>query len=93
MKVKGPDRKKAIFYIKEQYPIGAIVEDLCRSGVFEVKKNSVFEIYSDVDQVIEFDSKHESYCFNVRNPGCDVDYHIKHTPKRWVEDYYKKHKK
>jgi hypothetical protein len=88
MIVKGKDKKIATAYIKARYPIGSIIEDPQRSGCFEIKNNSVFEVISDSDQVAEFDPKHEFYTFTVRSPGCDVNYYIRATPKNWVFDYY-----
>jgi len=90
MILTGKDKKIATAYIKHRFPIGSIIEDPCRSGWFDIKKNSVFEIISDADQVVEFDPYNEFWHFKVRNPGCDICYSIKTTPKRWVIDYYEK---
>jgi hypothetical protein len=90
MIVKGENKKKAVAYIKDRYPIGSIIVDSHRSGTLKIKKNSIFEVHSDCDQVANFKPEYEYYCFNVRNPGCDVDYHIRHTPKRWIMEYYEK---
>jgi hypothetical protein len=89
MLVKGKDKKIATAYIKARYPIGTEIFDSVRSGSFIIKKDSVFEIHSDSDQVVEFNPKYEAYEFLVHKPGkYSPNYHIRHTPKRWVFDYY-----
>ena len=91
MVVKGKDRKIALAVIKHKYPIGTEVFDRVRSGSFIIRKDSVFEIYSDLDEVAEPDPRYESYEILVRKRGkYSPSYQIKSSyPKRWIEAYYK----
>jgi hypothetical protein len=91
MKLTGKDKTIAIAYIKARTPIGTEIFDPVRSGSFIVRKNSVFEVYSDLDQMAEPNPAFESYEFLVHKPGkYEPNFHIKWTPKRWVIDYYNK---
>lgn len=91
MKVTGINKTIALAYIRHRHPIGTEVYDSTRSGSYRITKNSVFEVYSDRDQVAEFDERYEDYQFMVRNPGKNSpNYHIRYTPRRWVFDYFKK---
>ena len=92
MKVTGKDRKIALAVIKHKYPIGTEVFDRVRSGSFIIRKDSVFEIYSDIDEVAEPDPAYESYEILVRKKGkYSPSYQLESMyPKRWIEAFYKK---
>ena len=90
MKVIGKDRQIALAVIKHQYPIGTEIIDKVRSGSFIIRKDSVFEIYSDLDEVVEPDPNYENYEILVRRRGkYSPLYLLAYYPKRWIEAYYK----
>jgi hypothetical protein len=92
MKLSGKNKKIAIAYIKAITPIGTEIFDPVRSGSFIIRKNSVFEAYSDLDDMAEPNQEFEGYEFLVHNPGkYEPNYHIKYVNKRWVIDYYNKY--
>ncbi len=89
MEVKGKDKKIALAYIKSKYPVGLEIYDRTRSGSFIIRKNSIFEVFSDADEVAEFNPEYEYYEFLVRKPGkYSPLYYIKQTPKRLIFEYY-----
>ena len=89
MEVKGKDKKIALAYIKSRYPLGSEIVDGTRSGSIIIKKDSVFEVFSDSDEVAEFNPEYEYYEFLVRKPRkFSPLYYIRQTPKRWLFEYY-----
>ena len=69
MKLTGKDKTIATAYIKARNPIGTEIFDSVRSGSFIIRKDSVFEIYSDLDQMAEPNPDYEGYEFLVHKPG------------------------
>lgn len=63
------NKRKYIKWIKDQYPIGSLIWDDCRSEPFKVRKDSVFEVF--LDDPISGD--HEEVQFLIRHPGKNTD--------------------
>jgi hypothetical protein len=83
-------------FLKERYPIGTDVWDSCRhGGPYVINKRTVFEIHrwKKEDYNPDFlpdDIDHYYIDVSVRNPGCDVTYHLKSFDMETVKFYFSK---
>lgn len=88
--VKGKDKTIALAYIKHRFPIGTEVWDICHPNwPYTIKKYSVFEIISDIDEYPNQKEEDQRYTFTVRDPGKkSMSYTLNEMEKRWVEYFY-----
>jgi hypothetical protein len=86
VKITGKDKKLAIEFIKKKYPIGTSIWDHTCSSNYIIKKDSVYEIFTDND------ASAESYTIMVRNKGKDSPLYLINTIfKNWILDYIKRY--
>lgn len=88
--VKGKDKTIALAYIRHRFPVGTEVWNSCYPNYpYKIKKYSVFEIISDIDEYPRQKEEDQRYTFIVRDPGKKtINYTANEMEKRWVEEYY-----
>lgn len=86
MKVTGEDYEMVKTFVNKRYVVGTSIWDHNHSSNYLIKKDSVFEVFSDENETAE------SYKIMVRDKGKDSPLYLINTIfKNWILDYIKRY--